>query len=275
MIVSHRVLGLNIKEDFTDRFDRDEGIRAACNLENWFKDIRFLLFDYGGTLDVPGAHWLDRFLRHYHDLGIELTRSELDLAYADATQRGYRAGRRIYQQGLRPLLDLLVNWQIDYLLEHLARRVPSSIRDAAGPIADRFCAESMAGYARSRALLAALAPHFGIGVVSNFYGNLETVLQEAGLLQFIGAVIDSSRIGSFKPDPAIYQAALSRLQADPRESAMVGDSLAKDCAPARGLGLKAIWLNPRAGEYTHRSESDADLVVGDLNQLVEISLGAD
>jgi FMN phosphatase YigB (HAD superfamily) len=244
-------------------------------LENWLKGIRFLLFDYGGTLDLPGAHWLDRFLGHYRDLGIELTRPQLDLAYADATRRGYRAGERIYQQGLRPLLDLLVNWQIDYLLKHLPQRVPESIRAAAGPIAERFCAESMAGYERSRAVLAALAPHYGIGVVSNFYGNLETVLREAGLLQFIGAVIDSSRIGIFKPDPAIYEAALSRLRARAGETAMVGDSLAKDCAPARQLGLKAIWLNPAALEYTHRSQSGADLVVRDLNQLVEIILGAD
>ena len=84
--------------------------------------------------------------------------------------------------------------------------------------------------------MAALAPRFRIGVVSNFYGNLEAVLSEAGLLPFVTAAVDSSRVGAFKPDPAIFQAALARLDARPEESAMVGDSLNKDCAPAGGWG---------------------------------------
>jgi HAD superfamily hydrolase (TIGR01509 family) len=244
-------------------------------LETWFKDIRYLLFDFGATLDVPGAHWLDRFLGHYQHFGIELTRPELDLAFSDATGRGYRAGERIYHYGLKPLLDLLVNWQIDYLLEHLPQKVSPSIRNFAGPIAERFFAESMAGYEHSRPILAALAARFRIGVVSNFYGNLEAVLQEAGLRPLIEAVIDSSRVGSFKPDPAIYQAALSALHAPSDQTAMVGDSIAKDCVPARALGLRTVWLNAAPIEYTHSIEAGADLIVRDLNELVEISLGAD
>jgi len=247
---------------------------TADNLETGLKGIRYLLFDFGGTLDLPGVHWLDRFLRHYHDVAIELTRPELDLAFADATRRGYQAGERIYKYGLRPLLDLLVNWQIDYLLKHLSGRVPRSVRDAAKPIADRFCAESMAGYIHSRRILAALVPRFRIGVVSNFYGNLETVLTEAGLRQFIHVVLDSSRLGIFKPDPLIFQAALTALHADPRQTAMVGDSIAKDCMPACKVGLRTVWLNP-AKEYTQRIEAGVDLVVRDLNELLEISLGAD
>jgi len=214
-----------------------------CNqLDTGWQRIRNLLFDFGGTLDLPGAHWLDRFLRHYHEAGIKLTRAELDLAYADATRRGYRAGPRIYHLGLQELLDQLVNWQIEYLLEHLSERVPSSIRAAAAPIAARFCAESMAGYEQSRTALAALAPRFAIGVVSNFYGNLEAVLREAGLMPYVAAAIDSSRVGVFKPDPAIYELALARLRARPEATAMVGDSLDKDCAPARRMGLKTVRL---------------------------------
>jgi FMN phosphatase YigB (HAD superfamily) len=244
-------------------------------LNTWWKQIRNLLFDFGGTLDLPGAHWLDRFLRHYREAGIGLTREELDLAYAYATHLGYRAGERIYGFGLRQLLDQLVNWQIDYLFEHLPQRVPPSIRAAAGQIAAGFCAETMAGYEQSRAALAVLAPRFRIGVVSNFYGNLETVLNEAGLLPFISATIDSSRLGVFKPDPAIYEAALTRLQARRKATAMVGDSLAKDCEPARRMGLRTVWLMPASVEYTPQSDRRADLVVRNLHELVEDCLGVD
>lgn len=244
-------------------------------MENWVQKVRFLLFDFGGTLDLPGVHWLDRFLRHYHEAGISLTRPELDLAYSEATRRGYRAGERIYHHRLRQLLELLVNWQIDYLVEHLPQRVPPWVREAAGPIADRFCAESVQGYQQSRTALSALVPRFTIGVVSNFYGNLETILDEAGLLPFISAAIDSSRVGSFKPDPAIYRTALARLHARAEETAMVGDSMAKDCVPAQELGLRAVWLRPASAEYTQGSEVRADLIIRDLSQLVEICRGAD
>jgi FMN phosphatase YigB (HAD superfamily) len=240
-----------------------------------WKKIRTMLFDFGGTLDLPGAHWLDRFLRHYRNAGINLTREELDLAYAYATRRGYQAGTPIYSYGMRQLLDQLVNWQIDYLLQHLPERVPRSLRASAGAIAADFCAESMAGYEQSRAALALLAPRFTIGVISNFYGNLQAVLDEARLTPFVGAAIDSARVGAFKPDPAIYQTALARLHARSEQTAMVGDSLAKDCAPAKQVGMRTVWLAPAVMEYTAQSEVRADLVVHNLQELVEICLGAD
>jgi FMN phosphatase YigB (HAD superfamily) len=241
---------------------------------SWNK-VATLLFDFGGTLDLPGAHWLDRFLAHYQQAGFVLTRTELDRAFSYATQSGYQAGERIYGYGLRMLVDQLVNWQVDYLLEHLPERVPPNLRDAAARIADRFCAESAAGFEQSRRVLATLAPRFKIGVVSNFYGNLQPVLEEARLASFVTAVIDSSRVGAFKPDPAIYLAALARVDSRPEETAMIGDSLDKDCAPARRLGLRTVWLVPKSMEYTHGEVSRSDFVVHGLHELVEMCLGTD
>ena len=43
-----------------------------------------------------------------------------------------------------------------------------------------------------------------MGVVSNFYGNLENILAEADLARFFGVVVDSSRAGIFKPEPGIF-----------------------------------------------------------------------
>lgn len=241
-------------------------------MERAWKDIRALLFDFGGTLDLPAAHWLDRFLTLYRQDGINLNREELDPAFSYATQCGYQAGERIYGHGLRRLLDELVNWQIDYLLEHLAVRMPPNLRDHAAPIAARFCAESALGFEQSKRILAQLTAHFKTGVVSNFYGNLQAVLDEAGLAPYLTAVIDSSRVGVFKPEPEIYQIALARLGARPDETAMIGDSLGKDCAPARRLGLRTVWLAPRSAQYI---DGCADFVVHDLQELVGICLGAD
>ncbi len=62
---------------------------------------------------------------------------------------------------------------------------------------------------------------------------------------------------------------------------MMGDSLGKDCAPARQLGLGTVWFLPASVEYTQfvaknaDAAASADFVVRDLQELVEICLGAD
>jgi FMN hydrolase / 5-amino-6-(5-phospho-D-ribitylamino)uracil phosphatase len=120
-------------------------------------------------------------------------------------------------------------------------------------------AESRRGFEASREVLGALAGRFRMGVVSNFYGNLGNILAEADLARFFDAVADSSQIGIFKPDAGIFLAALDRLGSAPSETAMVGDSIDKDCLPAQRLGMRGIWLrNPTTGEGA-AAERDGDV----------------
>jgi putative hydrolase of the HAD superfamily len=107
-----------------------------------------------------------------------------------------------------------------------------------------------------------------MGVVSNFYGNLDRILAEAKLDRFFTAVADSSRVGIFKPEPGIFEAALKKLQCAPESVAMIGDSLSKDCAPARKLGMHAVWFcsEPRPNE-----DSDAaDVTIRSIDEVARI-----
>jgi FMN phosphatase YigB (HAD superfamily) len=47
-----------------------------------------------------------------------------------------------------------------------------------------------------------------------------------------------------KPAPAIFAAALDRLQCRPDEAVMIGDSWAADIIGARAAGIRPIWFNP-------------------------------
>lgn len=242
--------------------------------------IGALLFDFGGTLDLPGCHWLDRFLAHYRDAGLYLTREQLDPAYADATETGYRAGETMYERGLGELVDFLVDRQLTYL----AHRGPEEVRRLLVPISaseratllarvsKSFTDESARGMARSHGILSVLARRFRLGVVSNFYGNLDRVLAQAHLDQF-EVVLDSARVGIFKPDRRIFQAALAALALEPDQVAMVGDSLAKDCAPARGLGLRTVWLaGPADNGIARDGRVPADFTIRALGELTELAL---
>jgi len=239
--------------------------------------MRAILFDFGGTLDYPG-HWLDRFLRQYRSAGIDLSRAELDHAYDAATQTAYRAAESIRELGLARLNRYLVGLQIEELMETgpvSVRELLNSTRAAgkaelANRISEGFTRESLDGLASSRQIVAALGARFKIGIVSNFYGNLDRVLAETGWAQHVDAVADSSRVGISKPAAGIFHAALTQLKVAPREAAMVGDSLDKDCAPARRLGLTTVWLRHRGVVAKGVEGVLADFTIRDLAELEDL-----
>jgi FMN phosphatase YigB (HAD superfamily) len=59
----------------------------------------------------------------------------------------------------------------------------------------------------------------------------------------VDALITSEDVGVLKPDPAIYQVALQRLQASPAQTVMVGDNWSADVLGALAVGIRPVWLN--------------------------------
>ncbi len=109
-------------------------------------------------------------------------------------------------------------------------------------IAGKFFEAAQAHLSASAALLRLLSSRYRLGIVSNFYGNLATVCREAGLSPWLAAVVDSTQAGCRKPDPRIFRAALTALRTDPAQAVFVGDSLRRDMAGARQVGMPHIWL---------------------------------
>jgi len=234
--------------------------------------MRAILFDFGGTLDGP-SHWLDRFLAYYSASGLSLSRDELDSAYAYATRRAYDDSERLREYGLARLVEYLVGVHFEWLLEKgppEVRAVLGRSGERRGQIAEQisrgFAGESVRGLERSKAVLQVLKSRFSLGVVSNFYGNLDHVLADAGIAELLGTIADSTRLGFFKPDVRIFNEALHKLGVVPRDAVMVGDSLEKDCAPARSLGLKTIWVRNR-GVPARGDKAMADYQISTLDEL--------
>ncbi|MFZ2059769.1 MAG: HAD family hydrolase [Candidatus Binatus sp.] len=237
--------------------------------------ITALLFDFGGTLDGP-AHWLDRFLASYRAAGVDISRIELDPAFDHATRTGYGATRIVARFGMTDLVRFLVGHQFEYLRKSGPEALRATLEDAGAAgrhrlveaVTNSFVLETSAGLAHSREVVGPLKSRFKLGVVSNFYGNLDRVLQEAKLDRFFTAIVDSSRLGIFKPDAGIFEAALKKIQCAPESVAMIGDSIGKDCAPARKLGMRAVWLcsEPREGE----DSGAADVTIRSIDEVAQI-----
>ena len=83
-----------------------------------------------------------------------------------------------------------------------------------------------------------------IAVVSNnMLDEQVEKLQFLGLAPLIDELIVSEVVGVAKPHPAIFREALKRLDCEPHEVVMVGDSWSADIIGAQQLAIRSIWLN--------------------------------
>jgi FMN phosphatase YigB (HAD superfamily) len=197
--------------------------------------VSVLLFDFGGTLDADGIAWKERFFRLWRDEGEEVLRERFDRAF-------YAADDALV--GAVPATLSLAE-TVERLARGVGERLGTGDDLLPGRVASRFCEDAREYLNRSGELLALLASRYRLGVVSNFYGNLAAVCRDAGIERHLLAAVDSADVGSCKPDPAIFQAALALLEAGPAESVFIGDSPARDMAGARGVGMRHVLL---AGE---------------------------
>jgi HAD superfamily hydrolase (TIGR01509 family) len=90
-----------------------------------------------------------------------------------------------------------------------------------------------------------------MAVISNSDGGIEDVLRRCGIAQCFRRITDSGVVGQEKPHPAIFQAALRGMQAQPEESLYVGDLYSVDYAGARNAGMEAVLFDV-AGTYRNQ-----------------------
>ena len=81
-----------------------------------------------------------------------------------------------------------------------------------------------------------------LAVVSNWDSSLRAVLESAGVLELMDAVISSAEVGAAKPDPAPFRAALDALGCRAEEAAHVGDREDNDVRGAEAAGIRAVRL---------------------------------
>ena len=96
-----------------------------------------------------------------------------------------------------------------------------------------------------------------IGCVTNrvFGGpRFAEELRELGLDRYFESVAVSCDHGYMKPHPGLYQYTLDEMGIDPRETAMVGDSLRADVQGSQALGMTAIWRRVRKPDPPHEAE---------------------
>lgn len=213
-----------------------------------------ILFDFGGTLDTGGDHWM-------HILYDIIRESTAEFGSPIDPQLDKELYRRAFAYGERtlatkpiitpqsPYFDIFfekVQLQIDYIMENSSYRHNENYTlILTGFVANRARDIAREHINRHAAILKRLKSAYKIGLVSNFYGNLDKVLIDFDIKPLFSCVIESARAGVKKPDPAIYKLGCEGLGLPPEDCLVVGDSLVKDIQPALAIGCKAFWVEGR------------------------------
>ena len=202
------------------------------------KDIKGVIFDYGGTIDTNGIHWGEVIREEYRRAGVMIEKTLFREAYVYAERALAKAPIINANDTFRTLLHKKMALQAEYLN---GKNYPID-NEKAGEIADGCYRRVLDTLATSRTIVEELSDRYPTVLVTNFYGNMPVVLKEFGLDSCFGHIIESAVVGLRKPDPALFAKGVEALGLEPFEVVVIGDSYRKDIHPARTLGCKAVWL---------------------------------
>lgn len=231
--------------------------------------IKGYIFDYGATLDTAGCHWGQMLWHAYQRQQVPVTEQQFRDAYV--------YGERTLGNNpiIKPDYTFYKTLQIKIRLE-MEQLCTSGVWDADEEMFRKkhdAVLEDVYGKvktitAHSRDVLAVLHKRYPMVLVSNFYGNIATVLKEFGLDNFFKSIVESAEVGIRKPNPRIFSIGVERLGLKPEEVVVVGDSFYKDIEPALAAGCHAIWMKGEGWTKKEYDESIPDKVITDLEELI-------
>ena len=230
-------------------------------------EIRALLFDVNGTLiDIETDEWMEdayRAIAHFLTYqGIALQRGEVRDLYFQIMKEQFAASTEVF-----PEFDVVGVWR------EVLRRYATDYTRSLGPEKLQqmplFLAELQRGITRKRLvafpqtleILTQVKMRYRLAVVSDAqraYGLPE--LRAVGLAGHFSSIIISGDYGYRKPDPRLFQAALTELQVRPEEALFVGNDRFRDVHGARQVGMKTILFCPR-GNPGGPPETEPDYIL--------------
>ena len=228
--------------------------------------LKGYIFDYGGTLDTGGQHWGKVIWHAYERQQVPVSEEAFRDAYVHAERT---LGKNpIIQPDFTfyKTIETKIRIQLEFLKE---QNYVSSVSSYLKSLTDSLYEATVKETAKSREVLLQLKQQYPMVLVSNFYGNIATVLKEFKLDGIFDTIIESAVVGVRKPDPQIFTLGVEALGMRPDEVVVVGDSMDKDIIPASKAGCHTVWFKGEGWTNDPVDESPAGKVITDLTQILE------
>ena len=243
-------------------------------------NVKALIFDYGGTIDTPSVHWSEVLWQAYQRCQLTLTKEQFREAYVHGERTLARNPIIQPQHNFLDVLRVKVEIEIRFLVQQGYLHLPYDpqkedlIKSWTDTIAHDCYHYVENVLTTNRPILQRLSKRYPMVLVSNFYGNIHTVLDDFQL-PFFREVIESAVVGVRKPDPRIFQLGVEALGLEPTEVAVIGDSYSKDIIPAKSIGCKTVWFKGIGWTDEQPDGSAADAIIEDFKALEDVFLSSD
>jgi len=237
---------------------------------NPFTDIKGIIFDYGGTLDSNGKHWSEVLWEAYENNQIPVEKSAFRDAYVYAER--YLALHPVItpEHNFLNVLEEKIRLQLEWLVEnnHLSNSEKND--EYIFSISTQCYTFARNTLSIAKPVLDELFKKYPMVLVSNFYGNINTLLSDFELTNYFKEVIESAVVGVRKPDPAIFRLGVESLAFSPEEVLVIGDSYKKDIVPASSIGCKTIWIKGKGWDDLLQDDSkEANIVISDISEIIK------
>jgi HAD superfamily hydrolase (TIGR01549 family) len=214
------------------------------------RGARWLFLDMGNTLiseEASTACRIQRIAEAFGRYGVSHSIETITGAYQEASEEfASRLGPRVIEKLTADL----------ELRKRVAQEAP-------------YPREMEVPYDGAVETLRSLSSYYKIGVIANQSPGSEERLTRWGLIPFISVCIASAEIGLEKPDPAIFDLALSQAKCTASEAVMIGDRLDNDIRPARMLGWKTVRVLQGPGRFqaARDQHDEPDVTVPDVKSI--------
>ncbi len=235
------------------------------------ENIKGVIFDYGGTIDTNSRHWAEVLWSKYVEHHVPVDKESFREAYVFGERALAKYPFVQPHHDFHEVLVLKTQLQIAYLAEQCKlNKDEKQLKKYARLVADSCYDYVLDVLEVTRPVVAELASRYKLVLVSNFYGNIQTILKDFGLMDYFSEIVESSVVGVRKPDPAIYRLGVEAMGLAAENVLVVGDSFSKDVVPAKAVGCKVAWLRGEGWGGEVIDESLPDVIITTLADLLAL-----
>lgn len=229
--------------------------------------VKGVIFDYGGTIDSNGKHWAWVIWDAYQAHNIPVTKEQFKEAYVYGER--YLATHHVImpEDNFQVLMHKKIELQISYLLDKGFLTEENKSNEYSIAISKQCYNFARDIIKKEVTILDAFKKKYPLVLVSNFYGNVQAVLKDFGLLDFFEDIIESAIVGVRKPNPAIFGLGVEKLALPAENIVVIGDSYEKDIIPASKNGCQTVWLQGPGWEDKVSDGQEANIIITDFNEL--------
>ena len=107
-----------------------------------------------------------------------------------------------------------------------------------------------------------LSKKYKLGIISDTWPSIERILNSEGLLEYFSSKTYSYNLGVYKPNPKMYDHALSNLKIPAEETIFIDDSI-ENLIGAMNFDIQPVHIN-------YKNEAETNLNITKINKLSDL-----